>query len=303
LATKTPFLGGHFVPERRIFFNQTTHAKQNSPRIGLPPPAHHHRRHVFIAASVLLYLSFASPLAATSETSRGTDAASGDSTSWRDKVDSRVADAAANGETEFIIYMAQQADLSAAKSLQTKEEKGTYVYRTLTAHAEATQAPVISMLAQRGLTYRSFWISNAIWVRGNLDAIEAAASLAEVAAIQPVGKGALKLPPPEESAPARDALNAAEPGLVLVNADDVWAMGIKGQGVVVAGADTGVASRTRHYEINTAAGPALLRPQFMITTGTMRSTSQTGRQNPQILAILAAPLALASLRQFHAMTT
>jgi subtilisin family serine protease len=196
---------------------------------------------LFLAASVLIYLSVAAPLLAATDGARAASSQSADATNWRDKVDPRVADAAAAGETEFIIYMAQQADLSAAKSLPTKEEKGTYVYRTLTALADATQAPVKAMLAQRGLTYSSFWISNAIFVRGNLDAIEAVASLPEVAAIQPVGKGSLKLPPPEASArPAGDAVTAAEPGLVLVNADDVWAMGIKGQGVVVAGADTGV---------------------------------------------------------------
>jgi subtilisin family serine protease len=190
---------------------------------------------LFSAASLLRYLSLAGPvLAATS--SRPSDA-----TIWREKVDPAVARAAEQGETEFIIYMAQQADLSAAKTLATKEEKGIYVHRTLTEFADATQAPVKSLLAQRGLTYQSFWISNAIYVRGDLAAIEAVASLGEVGAIQPVGKGALRLPPPDEpAAAAGDAPNAAEPGLVLVNADDVWAMGVKGQGVVVAGADTGV---------------------------------------------------------------
>jgi subtilisin family serine protease len=190
---------------------------------------------LFIAASLLIYLSLAGPAFAT------TSSRSADATNWRDKVDPTVASAAEQGETEFIIYMAQQADLSAAKTLATKEEKGVYVHKTLTEFADATQAPVKSLLAQRGLAYQSFWISNALYVRGDLDAIEAVASLGEVGAIQPVGKGALRLPPPDEpAAAASEATNAAEPGLVLVNADDVWAMGIKGQGVVVAGADTGV---------------------------------------------------------------
>jgi subtilisin family serine protease len=189
---------------------------------------------LFVAACLLIYLSLARPsFAATS--SRSSDA-----TNWRAKVDPAVAAAAEQGETEFLVYMAQQADLSAAKTLATKEEKGVYVHKTLTDFADATQAPVKSLLAQRGVTYRSFWISNALWVKGDLAAVEAVASLGEVGAIQPVGKGGLILPPPEPAVASRDAITAAEPGLVLVNADDVWAMGIKGQGVVVAGADTGV---------------------------------------------------------------
>ena len=82
--------------------------------------------------------------------------------------------------------------------------------------------------------------------------IQAVASLPEVAAIYPNGKGALKLPPQTNVVSSTKAsggsstanLSAAdpnpEPGLVKTNADDAWALGFEGQGVVVAGADTGV---------------------------------------------------------------
>jgi subtilisin family serine protease len=160
---------------------------------------------------------------------------------WQSKVDSRVLAGLAAGQTEFIIYMAQQADLSGAAALATKEEKGTYVYQVLTSVAEATQPPVRTLLTQHGVTYKAFWISNAIYGKGDLTVVQAVASRPEVGAIQPVGKGAMKFPseaPPSPSSP--NVIEAVEPGLAKVNADDVWALGYKGQGAVVAGADTGV---------------------------------------------------------------
>ena len=167
---------------------------------------------------------------------------------WRGKVEPGVLAKAAVGPAEFMVYMAPQADLSEATTLATKDEKGRYVYQRLTSVAEATQAPVRSLLAQLGVPYKSFWISNAISTRGDLAVIQAVAALPEVATIQPIGKGVLQLPPQENTSSANrgkaptspDAINAVEPGVGKVNADDVWALGYKGQGVVVAGQDTGV---------------------------------------------------------------
>ena len=68
------------------------------------------------------------------------------STTWSGKVDPWVMDTAAQGETEFIVFLAQQADLSATAKLPTRLEKGTYVYQTLSELAARTQGPVIAQL-------------------------------------------------------------------------------------------------------------------------------------------------------------
>lgn len=193
---------------------------------------------LFCAGTLSAYLALAGP-APRSAKSEG----------WRSKVDPSVMAKAAAGDVEFIIYMSQQADLSGAAALATKQAKGAYVYQTLTSVAETSQAPVRLQLTQLGLQYKTFWISNAIWAKGSQAAIQALASLPQVGAIQPVGKGALKLPPQEgrvlagklrqpQAIPPMTA--AVEPGLAIVNADDVWALGYRGHGVIVAGADTGV---------------------------------------------------------------
>jgi serine protease AprX len=80
---------------------------------------------------------------------------------------------------------------------------------------------------------------NAIWVRGNLPIVQAMAERSDVNFIYPTGSGALSLPggiEAEESSTLSVGSNIA-----WVKADQVWALGYTGQGVVVAGADTGVA--------------------------------------------------------------
>lgn len=169
---------------------------------------------------------------------------------WEDKVDPGVLSAAAAGDAEFLIYLSSQADLSGAQALSTKEEKGQLVYERLTAKALATQPTVEHTLGLFGATYKSFWVTNAIWAKGNLDVVRAVATLPEVAYIYASGKGQLEVPPANEpltstnSTSSSTALLGSDPNpeanLLNVNADDVWARGILGQGAVVAGADTGV---------------------------------------------------------------
>src|ERR1700757_1817862 len=63
----------------------------------------------------------------------------------------------ANGQqAEFLVVLADQADLSQAASLRTKAEKGRFVFSTLWNKAQSTQAPVLQWLRERGLEHRSF---------------------------------------------------------------------------------------------------------------------------------------------------
>jgi len=168
--------------------------------------------------------------------------------SWEDKVDPTVLSAATLGQAEFLIYMNSQADLSGAGALPTKETKGQFVYEQLTSTAQSTQPGVLYTLGSFGAPHQSYWVTNAVWARGNLAVIQAVAVRPEVAFIYPSGGGKLSLPPVEQplsSTNSTSSLLTADPSpegnLINVNADDVWAKGITGQGAVVAGADTGVA--------------------------------------------------------------
>ena len=77
----------------------------------------------------------------------------------------------ANGErAEFIVVIIDQADLSGAAALTTKMEKGRYVYDALRNKSKATQTPILQWLHNRGIEHQSFYIVNAILVRGRQSA-------------------------------------------------------------------------------------------------------------------------------------
>jgi len=74
----------------------------------------------------------------------------------------------ANGQqAEFFVVLADQADLSGATSLPTKAEKGRFVYQTLLEKAQTTQEPILQWLRDRNVEYQSFYIVNAILVKGD----------------------------------------------------------------------------------------------------------------------------------------
>ena len=152
-----------------------------------------------------------------------------------------VMEHAANGqEAEFFVVLADQADLSPAASLTTKAEKGRFVYQTLQTKAQTTQGSILQWLRERNIEHQSFYIVNAILVKGTLQVAEALAARPDVARVEgnPHIQNDLPQPGPiEESPPQVPA--TVEPGINYTHAPQVWAMGFTGQNIVVAGADTG----------------------------------------------------------------
>ncbi|HEY6120468.1 MAG TPA: S8 family serine peptidase [Pyrinomonadaceae bacterium] len=145
----------------------------------------------------------------------------------------------AKQDAEFLVVLADQADLSGAASLQTKEEKGRFVYSALYSKAQTTQKPLLSLLQANGIEHRSFYIVNMILVKGNRDVVLALASRSDVERIEgnPVIQNALEPVAPE---PVKGfAPLTVEPGINYTRAPLVWAAGFTGQGIVVGAADTG----------------------------------------------------------------
>src|SRR5688572_28041503 len=138
---------------------------------------------------------------------------------WQSKVDSTVLSKASLGSTDFLIYMKQQADLSGARSLETKNEKGQYEYQRLTVTATATQGKVKATLQQLGAPYKSFWVSNTIYAQGGLAVLQAVASLPEVRGIYAPVKGQLKLPPNDTSGADQAGANASSSSSTVALAD------------------------------------------------------------------------------------
>jgi serine protease AprX len=162
---------------------------------------------------------------------------------WQSKVDQTVLDAAATGEAEFFVYLAPKANLSGTNLLVSKAAKARHVYQEATKVASETQGPVLATLDRHSATHRSLWITNAVVARGGLAAVEAVASLPEVEHVYGVGTGRLQRPVPVDppgGTTSADLATTVFDSIAKVNADDAWSLGFRGQGAVVAGADTGV---------------------------------------------------------------
>ncbi|MEE4271484.1 MAG: S8 family serine peptidase [Thermoanaerobaculales bacterium] len=157
---------------------------------------------------------------------------------WRSKVDPWVLETGRERATEFLVFLDEQAELAAAADLESKGARGAFVHRTLTETATRTQAPILAELDALGVEHRSYWVANMIWVRGGIDVVQRMAERPDVDHVYANPAVTIDLLPDPVPGDA-DAPRGVEWGIGLVNADDVWAAGVTGSGVVVAGQDTG----------------------------------------------------------------
>src|SRR3989440_7073455 len=168
----------------------------------------------------------------------------GDAVNIANKVAPWVVEHTAYGQqAEFFVVLAERADLRPAANLPTKTEKGRFVYQTLLEKARATQGPILQWLRERKIEHQSFYIVNAILVKGTRQIAEALAARPDVARIEgnPLIHNNLPQPEPVTEAPSKhQAPKAIEPGITYTHAPDVWGLGFTGEGIVVASADTGV---------------------------------------------------------------
>ncbi len=153
-----------------------------------------------------------------------------------------IADAIfADGEAEFFVILKEQADLSAARRLARKEEKGRYVFETLRAKAESSQRKIRAWLDSRGVEYRPYWIKNMVLVTGDLEVLLDVAEHPDAAEIRPNRTANYIDLVRRGTGDAGDGSLAVEWNLTQIQADRVWdELGVTGSGIVVMGNDTGV---------------------------------------------------------------
>ena len=124
--------------------------------------------------------------------------------------------------------------------MPTKKAKGRFVFDTLRAHADRTQAPIQELLRRSGVGFRSHWIVNLITVaQGDGALVRTLASRPDVVRIDVndrvrssvLDKEAVRTEP---GTPEGITWNVRK-----VKAPEVWGHGFTGQGVVVGSIDAG----------------------------------------------------------------
>lgn len=141
-------------------------------------------------------------------------------------------------EMECLLILKEQADVSFATKISSKEQKGAYVFTTLKNHAEKSQLRLLDFLKNEKIKHHNFLIVNAIYVKTSLKNIRILADFSEIAIIADNPWTHFD-EPKNASLLANEGDRTIEWGIQNIKADSVWLQGNKGQGVVIGGQDTG----------------------------------------------------------------
>jgi subtilisin family serine protease len=152
-----------------------------------------------------------------------------------------LADTADGKSTSVVIFLADQADVSAAYAMKDQDARGWFVYNTLAQHAARTQVGLQSFLKAQGVVYESFWAANMLVATADRQLVGLLADRADVAHIAS-NQAARWIEDPviAKSGLAPRSVTATEWGVQNVNAPAVWALGFTGTGMVVGDLDTGM---------------------------------------------------------------
>ncbi|GGS39296.1 carboxypeptidase regulatory-like domain-containing protein [Actinokineospora fastidiosa] len=157
-----------------------------------------------------------------------------------DKIEPQLLQALdAKDSTDFWVLFGEQADLAPATKITDWTARGQAVLDALRGTADRAQAAVRADLDAGKVDYDSYFIANALHVKGGSQALaESLAKRAEVAEIlAPRAYSLPELTPGEVQA----TVDAVEWGVAAINADDAWAdFGARGEGIVVGNIDSGV---------------------------------------------------------------
>ncbi|HEY0640738.1 MAG TPA: S8 family serine peptidase [Pseudonocardiaceae bacterium] len=150
-----------------------------------------------------------------------------------------TADLAGDGRADFFLRFAERADLTAAAAVTDRDRRGHAVVDALRATADRSQAAALGVLTAAGAEHQAFWASNTVLVRGGTP--ELAAKLGATAGVRALVAHRSRPAPVVTDAAEGPSVATVEWGIAAINADDVWAgHGVRGEGIVVAGIDTGV---------------------------------------------------------------
>ncbi len=153
------------------------------------------------------------------------------------RIDSRLL--ASDDVQPFYVSYEQKPSFASIDPAWNKERKGQAVYDLLRQEADASQEELKQLLAARGIDYRSFFITNMVYVSGgDKSLIREIANLKGVSRITAQSVFMAENVQAEAFIGFRDS-TYVDWGILKIGADKVWEMGIHGEGAVVAGGDTG----------------------------------------------------------------
>ncbi len=141
-------------------------------------------------------------------------------------------------KTEVIIqFHDQKMDLSSYRSYWDKSQKGSFIFKALQENTRISQFAVQKWLTDKRISFKSNMLVNALLVSLDKPQVYEVINRKEVAFIY--DNPEIFVTPNQRSSENQSLRSASEWGIEKIKAPAVWAMGITGKGIVIAGQDTG----------------------------------------------------------------
>ena len=152
-----------------------------------------------------------------------------------------------DGRVEALIVLSDQSTpiLMPLASDANYLDRRRALVDALRARAQTDQNGVRAWLDARGIEYRAYWIANVMLATLSERDLKALSARRDVSRVEANPRIAARLPHPDpsraamQSSTSTDAVASVAWGVAKINAPLVWAAGDTGQGVVIAGQDTG----------------------------------------------------------------
>jgi len=144
------------------------------------------------------------------------------------------------GPTRFIVEFSARPDLRGAGKIADHGKRVGFVVDRLRSTAKTSQAAALAIAkATKGANPTSYWLANRLVVTGDAKLAARLAKVPGVASVEPTKIYPL-VKPVATAAAILAAAGDPEWGVQQIGADQVWAEGITGSGIVVGSIDTGV---------------------------------------------------------------
>jgi len=137
---------------------------------------------------------------------------------------------------DCIIVMNDQLDLYGKTKGWTKSKKANFVFQQLQSHAAKSQRDISAYLRSKNIYHKSFFVFNGFQAKLSQ---EQALEILENFAVARITFDAPSQVLPTKNSASSFSRAEHEWGLLKIKADSVWQLGYRGEGVVVAGQDTG----------------------------------------------------------------
>ena len=173
------------------------------------------------------------------------------------KIDSHLEDLLSSTQTtqECLISFHSDFNIEVDANLE-KTEKTSIVFSMLNHNADASQNEARALLNSLDINYKTFVIANCIYAELNEDIAKQLAKLEDVRMITYNPSVMLEEPMLVDEIDLREP--EPEWGIKMINADSVWSLGYRGEGVIIAGQDTGydwdndvLINKYRGYDLTT----------------------------------------------------